>query len=79
MKNTVKNKIKAVNFYCNDIGPLHMSPVYRAGSVTEMKLVSVHMVTFSPLSEMKSFEKVARISLFCLFKQTEQFSLECGK
>ena len=32
---------------------LHMSPVDRAGSVTEMKLVSVHMVTFSPLSEMK--------------------------
>ena len=36
-----------------------MSPVDRAGSVTEMKLVSVHMVTFSPLSEMKNFEKVA--------------------
>ena len=35
-----------------------MSPVGRAGSVTEMKLVSVHMVTFSPLSEMKFFEKV---------------------
>ena len=35
-----------------------MSPVDRAGSVTEMKLVSVHMVTFSPLSEMKNFEKV---------------------
>ena len=30
-----------------------MSPDNRAGSVTEMKLVSVHMVTFSPLSEMK--------------------------
>ena len=28
-----------------------MSPVNRAGSVTEMKLVSVHMATFSPLSE----------------------------
>ena len=41
-----------------DLGPLHMSPVDRAGSVTEMKLVSVHMVTFSPLSEMKIFEKV---------------------
>ena len=26
-----------------------MSPVDRAGSLTEMKLVSVHMVTFSPL------------------------------
>ena len=25
-----------------------MSPVDRAGSVTEMKLVSVHMVTFRP-------------------------------
>ena len=24
------------------LGPLHMSPVDRAGSVTEMKLVSVH-------------------------------------
>ena len=38
--------------------PLHISPVNRAGSVTEMKLVFVHMVTFSPLSEMKTFEKV---------------------
>ena len=38
--------------------PRHISPVSRAGSVTEMKLVSVHMVTFSPLSEMKNFEKV---------------------
>ena len=28
-----------------------MSPVDRAGSVTEMKLVSVHMVTFSPLEK----------------------------
>ena len=28
-----------------------MIPVDRAGSVTEMKLVSVHMATFSPLSE----------------------------
>ena len=60
-----------------------MSPVDRAGSVTEMKLVSVHMVTFSPLSELKNFEKVAtrpfrheiqrtslaRISRFSLFKQ----------
>ena len=35
-----------------------MSPVDRAGSVTEMILVSVHMVTFSPLSEMKKIEKV---------------------
>ena len=26
--------------------PLHMSPVNRAGSVTEMKLVSVHMVMY---------------------------------
>ena len=34
-----------------------MSPVDRAGSLTETKLVSVHMVTFSPLSEMKKFEK----------------------
>ena len=32
-------------------GPLHMSPVNRAGSVTEMNLVSVQMATFSPLSE----------------------------
>ena len=39
-----------------DLGPLHMSPVDRAGSVTEMKLVSVHMVTFSPLSEMKNLK-----------------------
>ena len=38
------------------IGPLHMSPVDRASSVTEMKLVSVHMVTFSPLSEMKNLK-----------------------
>ena len=36
-----------------------MSLVDRAGSVTEMKLVSVHKkVTFSPLSEMKNFKKV---------------------
>ena len=34
-----------------------MSPVDRADSVTEMKLVSVHMVTFSPLSEMKNLKK----------------------
>ena len=40
-----------------DLGPLHMSPVDRAGSVTEMKLVSVHMVIFSPLSEMKNLKK----------------------
>ena len=40
------------------LGPLHMSPVDQAGSVTEMKLGSVHMVTFSPLSEMKNFEQV---------------------
>ena len=38
-------------------GPLHMSPVDRAGSVTEMKLVSVHMVTFSSLSGMKNLSK----------------------
>ena len=37
--------------------PLHMSPVNRAGSVTEMKLVSVHTVTFSKLSEMKNLKK----------------------
>jgi len=37
-----------------------MSPVDRAGSVTEMKLVSVHMVTFSPLSEMKISKKWGR-------------------
>ena len=30
-----------------------MIPVDRAGSVTEMKLVSVHMVTFSPLPRLK--------------------------
>ena len=62
-----------------------MSPVDRAGSLTEMKLVSVHMVTFSPLSELKFFEKVvtrpfrreikrtslARISRFSLFKQPQ--------
>ena len=29
----------------------------RVGSVTEMKLVSVHIVTFSPLSEMKILKK----------------------
>ena len=34
-----------------------MSPVNQAGSVTEMKLVSVHMVTFAPLSEMKNLKK----------------------
>ena len=34
-----------------------MSPVDRAGSATEMKLASVHMVTFSPLSEMKDLKK----------------------
>ena len=34
-----------------------MSPVDRAGSVTEMKFVSVHMVTFSPLSEMNNLKK----------------------
>ena len=35
-----------------------MSPVDQAGSVTEVKMVSVHMVTCSPLSEMKNVEKV---------------------
>ena len=34
-----------------------MSPVDRAGSVTKVKFVSVHMVTFSPLSEMKNLKK----------------------
>ena len=34
-----------------------MSPVDQAGSVTEMILVSVHMVTFSPLSVMKNLKK----------------------
>ena len=34
-----------------------MSPVDLTGSVTEMKLVSVHIVTFSPLSEMKNLKK----------------------
>ena len=37
-----------------------MGPVDRAGSVTEMKLVSVHVVTFSPLSEMKNLKKWCR-------------------
>ena len=32
---------------------LHMIPVDRDGSVTKMKLVSVHMATLCPLSEMK--------------------------
>ena len=40
----------------NNLGPLHMIPVNRDGSVTEMKLVSVHMATFSPLSEMKNLK-----------------------
>ena len=31
----------------------YMIPVDRDGSVTKMKLVSVHMATLSPLSEMK--------------------------
>ena len=34
-----------------------MSPVDRAGSLTEMKLVSVPMVTLSPLSEIKISKK----------------------
>ena len=33
-----------------------MIPVDRAGSVTEMKLVSVLMATLSPLSEMKNLK-----------------------
>jgi len=37
-----------------------MSPLDRAGTVTEMKLVSVHMVTYSPLSEMKNLKKWRR-------------------
>ena len=36
-----------------------MSPVH-VSSDTEMKLVSVHMVTFSPLSEMKNLKKWSR-------------------
>ena len=39
------------------LGALHMSPVDRAGSVTEIKLLSVHMVSLSPLSEMKIMKK----------------------
>ena len=35
-------------------GALHMIPVDRDGSVTKMKLVSVHMATLSPLSQMKN-------------------------
>ena len=38
-------------------GHLHMIPVDRAGSVTEMKLVSVHLATVSPLSEMNNVKK----------------------
>ena len=37
-----------------------MTPVDRDGSVTEMKLVSVHMATLSPLSEMKILKKLWR-------------------
>ena len=58
-----------------------MSPVDRAGSVTEMKLVSVHMVTLSPFSEMKKWRrdhsgvkrtnKPGEISRFSLFKQPQ--------
>ena len=32
-----------------DSGPLHMSPVNRAGSVTGTNLLSVHMGNFSPV------------------------------
>ena len=38
-----------------------MSPVDRAGSVNGMKLVSVHMVTFSPLSEMKNSKNYSKL------------------
>ena len=31
------------------LGPLHMSPVNRAGSVTGTNLLSVHMGNFSPV------------------------------
>ena len=34
-----------------------MIPVDRADSVIEMKLVYVHMASFSPLSEMKNLKK----------------------
>ena len=34
-----------------------MSPVNQAGSVTDMILVSVHIVTFSPFSKMKNLKK----------------------
>ena len=47
----------ALGYLGGQLGPLHMSPVDRAGSVTEMKLVSLHMVIFSPLSEMKNLKK----------------------
>ena len=35
-----------------------MIPVDQAGLVTKIKLVSVHMVTFSRLSEMKNLKKL---------------------
>ena len=40
------------------LGPLHMSPVDRAGSVTEMKFVSVHNGGFQPAFRDEKFEKV---------------------
>ena len=36
------------------LGPLHMILVDRVGSVTRMKLVSIPMVTFSLVFEIKS-------------------------
>ena len=35
-----------------------MIPVDQVGLVTEMKLVFVHMATFSPLSEVKKLKKL---------------------
>ena len=46
-------------------GALHMIPLDQDGSVTKMKLASVHMATLSPLSEMKN------LSRFSLFKQPQ--------
>ena len=39
-------------------GALHMTPVDRDGSVTEMKLFSVFMATLSPFSDMKILKKL---------------------
>ena len=49
--NLIRFRLKRLIPIEHDLGPLHMIPINRAGSVTEMKLVSVHMATFSPLSE----------------------------